>query len=280
MQEGTPSRTALAVAMRRAAHQIYDVPRIFEDPVALPILMANYAAEFATRLARPETIFSVVLRAFVVARSRYAEDMLASAVAHGVRQYVLLGAGLDTFAYRNPHPGLRVFEVDHPATQGWKRQLLHAAEIAQPGNASFVPVDFEKQSLAGELASAGFERDAPAFFAWLGVVPYLTEEAFAATLEFVAQQKSGSGVVYDYTLPPSALPEAERPFFDRFAEAVARAGEPFRLFLTPEGMRERLRAFRKVEDLGSDEITARYFAGRPDGLRVLGTSGRLLSAWL
>jgi methyltransferase (TIGR00027 family) len=116
------------------------------------------------------------MRAHLVARSRYAEDALATAVNRGVRQYVLLGAGLDTFAYRNPYPGLRVFEIDHPATQQWKRGLLARNGIPIPPSLTSVPVDFEQQSLERELISAGFDRAAPAFFSWLGVVP---SKAFA-----------------------------------------------------------------------------------------------------
>src|SRR5580698_11163590 len=115
METARPSRTALRVALRRAAHQLYDSPIVFDDPIAVPILGPEYLPEVhrpATKLHKP---FSVALRAFLVARSRYAEDLLAHAVAHGVTQYVLLGAGLDTFAHRNPHRNLRVFEVDHPA---------------------------------------------------------------------------------------------------------------------------------------------------------------------
>src|SRR6202034_3949516 len=125
--------------------------------------------------------FSTALRAFIVARSRLAEDNLRHAVEKGVRQYVLLGAGLDTFAYRNPYPQLRVFEVDHPATQAWKRELLRENSITIPGNVRLVPVDFERQSLETELERAGFDMQAPAFFAWLGVVPYLTLDAFRST---------------------------------------------------------------------------------------------------
>src|ERR1700739_4179663 len=134
-----PSRTAWAVALRRAAHQARDEPRVFEDPLALRIT----GGEWRPRSGEPETV-SRMFRAFMAARSRYAEDELARAVEAGTRQYVVLGAGLDTFAYRNPHAGLRVFEIDHPATQEWKKQLLGDAGIAVPETANFVPLDFER----------------------------------------------------------------------------------------------------------------------------------------
>ncbi len=169
MEEARPSRTALRVALRRAAHQLYDAkPLVFDDPVAVAILGDAYGQELRRTPTRPDRPFSVGLRAFLVARSRYAEDMLARAVAAGVTQYVLLGAGLDTFAHRNSYAGLRVFEVDHPATQQWKRELLEAGSLPAPQKLTYVPVDFERQTLSEELASAGFQEEVPAFFcvAW------------------------------------------------------------------------------------------------------------------
>src|SRR6202044_2093153 len=163
MEGAIPSKTALRVALRRAAHQIHDSPVVFDDPIAVPLLGPAYAEELRRTPLRDDRPFSIALRAFLVARSRYAEDNLRKAVEGGVEQYVLLGAGLDTFAYRNSYPQLRVFEVDHPATQQWKRELLQLSGIAVPSNLSYVPVDFEKQSLANQLASIGYQTKAPAF---------------------------------------------------------------------------------------------------------------------
>ncbi len=281
MEAARPSRTALRVAMRRAAHQLYDArPLVFEDPIAVPILGRDYLPEVEktqTRLGKPH---SVALRAFLVARSRYAEDCLAQAVARGVTQYVLLGAGLDTFAHRNPHPGLHVFEVDHPATQQWKRDLLGANNIATPDSLTYVPVDFEHQQLPDQLAAAGFDRNAPTLFAWLGVVPYLTHAAFRSTLDFIAASPAGSGVVMDYGQPRSALPFLEQLARDSMASRVQLAGEPFQLFFTPTEMAVELARFHRIEDLGSSELNPRYFSDRDDNLRLLGTSGRIVSAWL
>lgn len=281
MEEAKPSRTALRVAMRRAAHQIYDdKPLVFEDPFAVSILGDTYAEEVRRTPTNPDRIFSVSLRAFLVARSRYAEDNLARAVERGVTQYVLLGAGLDTFAHRNAYPGLKVFEVDHPATQQWKRELLEAGGIAAPDRLTYAPVDFERESLPEQLAAAGFDASAPTFFAWLGVVPYLTAEAFRATLAFIASQPQGSGLVMDYGQPRHVLPMLEQLAHDSLASRVALAGEPFQLFFTPEEMANELSAFREIEDLGTSEINHRYFAGRSDSLWLRGTAGRLLCAWL
>src|ERR1700712_1046583 len=137
MQEGTPSRTAYRVARRRAAHQVFDQPVVFPDPLALRILgLANADSRTLeqSQLRAPARPSSISLRAFLVARSRFAEDAVHAGYDSGVRQYVLLGAGLDTFGYRNPHPDLRVFEVDHPATQEWKLDLLQQNSIAVPAS--------------------------------------------------------------------------------------------------------------------------------------------------
>jgi methyltransferase (TIGR00027 family) len=281
MEDARPSRTALRVALRRAAHQIYDAkPLVFDDPVAVPILGQEYLAELhktATKLEKP---FSVALRAFLVARSRYAEDNLAKAVAQGVSQYVLLGSGLDTFAHRNPYPELRVFEVDHPATQQWKRELLENGRLKAPANLAYAPVDFERQSLPEQLQAAAFNPAIPTFFAWLGVVPYLTIDAFRSTIAFVASQPAGSGLVLDYGQPRSALPFLEKLAHDSLAARVQLAGEPFQLFFTPPEIAGELTAFRGLEDVGSTEINARYFGNRSDNLKLMGSSARLLSAWL
>src|ERR1700722_9987226 len=281
MQSAIPSRTALRVAMRRAAHQLYDAqPLVLDDPIAVPILGHEFLPEVHKTATKMEKPFSVALRAFLVARSRYAEDTLATAVAQGVTQYVLLGAGLDTFAYRNPFPDLRVFEVDHPATQQWKRELLKSNHISVPRNLTFVPVDFERQTLPTQLLAAGFDSTAPTFFAWLGVVPYLTLEAFRSTLRFIAARPPDSGLVFDYGQPRSALPRLEQLAHDSLASRVQLAGEPFRLFFTPREAPAQLASFFHFEDFGSPEINARYFDNRSDNLRLFGSAARILSAWL
>jgi len=279
VEKSKASRTALGVALRRAVHQLHDSPLVFGDPVAVPILGATYAERLQVAAEERDEASSRSLRAFLVARSRYAEDELKEAVAAGVRQYVLLGAGLDTFAHRNPHPQLRVFEVDHPATQQWKRELLETSGIAIPARLSYAPIDFEVQALSTQLQAAGFDAHAPAFFAWLGVVPYLTLNAFRATLAFVASRPAGSGVTFDYGQPREALPLGEQLVRDALASRVGSTGEPFRLFFTPVEVARELATFTRLEDLGNAEINARYFNGRMDQLAVRGSGGRLVSAW-
>jgi len=248
----------------------------------LPILGPEARARVEAERNQPDNSVSRSLRAFMVVRSRYAEDQLAEAIRRGASQYVILGAGLDTFAYRNPYrdSALRVFEVDHPVTQDWKLSRLAAAGIAIPRSLTFVPVDFERQSLADGLERANFRRDAVTFFSWLGVTPYLTSEAMNSTLAYVAAMPKGSGVVFDYAVPRSSLTFLGRLAFDRVASRVAAAGEPFRLCIHPDSLAAQLRSmgFESLEDLGTDEINERYFKGRADKLRVRGRLGRLASA--
>jgi methyltransferase (TIGR00027 family) len=283
MQEGVPSRTAFGVARRRAAHQLLDDrPLVLEDPVAVPILGPDTATSITANGEKHRHPFSLAMRAFMVARSRYAEDNLRQAVEKSVRQYVVLGAGLDTFAYRNPYSPeqLRVFEVDHPATQQWKRELLASANIPVPETLAFAPVDFERQTLTEGLAAVGFDFRQPAFFSWLGVTPYLTLEAFRSTIRAIAALPSRTGVTFEYAMTRELLNGREKLALDLIAARVEKAGEPFRLFFTPEQMQRELRdaGFSTIEELSSAEINARYFVGRKDGLRLYGEAARLVTA--
>jgi methyltransferase (TIGR00027 family) len=280
MQEGKFSRTAQRVAIRRAAHQLLDRPRVLDDPLALRII-GSEAEEALRSNPKEDHAFSRAFRAFMAARSRYAEDELARAVAHGVRQYVVLGAGLDTFAYRNPHSGLNVFEVDHPATQAWKREQLRAAGIAVPAALTFVPVDFERQTLADGLRQSAFDTGVAAFFSWLGVTPYLTRDACMITLSFVAKMPAGSGVVFDFAVDPALRNAGQRIALGVLSKRVAAAGEPFQLFFDPKKLQDELKGmgFHRTEFLQGKEINARYFNDREDGLLVRGGLGHLMGAW-
>lgn len=241
-------------------------PRILDDPIAVRLIGPAYARD----LERASHKVARDFRSFMAVRSRYVEDRLAEAVSKGVQQYVVLGAGLDTFAYRNPFPELRVFEVDFPATQEWKRTMLDEGAIAVPASVTFVPLDFERKTLASELAEAGFDSGMPAFFGWLGVVPYLTLSAFRSTLNTIAQLPAGSAVSFDYALAPETLSPVGRTAFDALAGRVAAAGEPFQLFFTQETMESELRnaGFHRIEQLDSDHLNEIYFKNRADGLRL------------
>ena len=281
MQERTFSRTAQRVAIRRAAHQLLDLPRVFDDPFALRIIGSEAAEELRSN-PKEHHAFSRAFRAFMAARSRYAEDELARAVTRGVTQYVVLGAGLDTFAYRNPHAGLRVFEVDHPATQAWKREQLQAAGIPIPPSLNFVAIDFERETLADGLSHSEFNPTAAAFFSWLGVTPYLTRDACMDTLSFIATMPAGSGVVFDFAVDPALLNAGQRQALDALSARVARYGEPFQLFFDPEKLQGELKTmgFHRTEFLQGKELNERYFRDRKDGLLVRGSIGHLMGAWV
>jgi methyltransferase (TIGR00027 family) len=213
------SRTALGAARHRAVHQLIEHGAILADPLAVPVL-GEPEAELLGRESDRR------MRWFICTRQRYAEDVLADAVHRGVDQLVVLGAGLDTFGYRSPHAGLRVVEMDHPATQAWKQERLAAAGIAVPPSVRFAPVDFERDDL-GTVLSEHLEPDRPALFWWLGVTPYLSEEAVTATLT-VLGSLAHSGVVLDHgaPTPDDASAEVRRGRHERRAR-VAALGEPF-----------------------------------------------------
>lgn len=268
MHEDGPSRTALAVAAYRAAHQTVDRAAIFADPLARIVLGPDADAVMARFDAADPA--QKRMRIFMAARSRFAEDCLALAVARGVRQGVILGAGLDTFALRNPYSaqGLRVFEVDHPATQAWKRERLAQVGLAIPESLTFAPIDFERGDLRAGLVNVGFQPDRPAFFHWLGVVPYLPRAAVTATLQFIASVP-GSEVVFDYAEPLESHPEGRRAYLAEAAARAAAVGEPWITFFDPDELSAELRAhgFEEQEDLGLAEIAVRYLrasAERPE----------------
>jgi methyltransferase (TIGR00027 family) len=282
VKDDSPSRTAYGVAMSRAAHQIFDLPRVFEDPAALTILGPKITGGIRAAERRFNSRYARYLRAFLVARSRLAEEALTEAVARGVRQYVLLGAGLDTFAYRNPHAagGLRVFEVDHPATQEWKRQLVSHARLKSQGALVYVPVNFEREQVAERLIANGFQRGEPAFFSWLGVTMYLTQEAIQETLRFVAQSTvSRSGIIFDYLTVPPRWDFLRRWGLKVLMRRVAAAGEPWQTFFDPAALQGDLTrlGFATVRDFGRDEINARFFDSAGARLRV-GGIGRVVLA--
>ncbi|HEY1255349.1 MAG TPA: SAM-dependent methyltransferase, partial [Terracidiphilus sp.] len=198
-------------------------------------------------------------------------------------QYVVLGAGLDTFAYRNPFPELRVFEADLPASQKAKRRMLARAGIKVPETLSYATLNLEHHSLGQDLILAGLNLNAPVFFGWMGVVPYLTLEAFRATLKAISALPAGSGVGFDYAVAPETLNAVGRVAFDRLAERVAAAGEPFQLFFTLETMTAELRAsgFQRIEQLDFEALNARYFRDRADGLKLSPIRlGMLATAWV
>jgi methyltransferase (TIGR00027 family) len=277
MQTGQPSQTARGAAAYRAVHQTLDGGIIFRDPFALGILDDETRATLDEVAGNPSLR---PMRLFIAARSRFSEDMMAACVARGVRQVVMLGAGLDTFSLRNPYAGqgVRVFEVDYPATQGWKRERLMQAGLAIPSSLTFAPVDFERQSLAEGLVAAGFRADRPAFFQWLGVTMYLTHEAVATTLDFIAGVPE-SEVVFDYAEPFENYPADRRAVIMAIAEGAAARGEPWLSFFNPPGLAEILhnKGFETVEDLGLAELVERFYGDLKQGIRI-GPGGHVVRA--
>ena len=277
------SRTAYRVALRRATHQLLDSPPLFVDPVAIDILGPETAAALRADPARfDDTRFGPAMRAFMAVRARFAEEQLAVARAAGVRQLVILGAGLDTFAYRAnlDEPPLMVWEVDYPATQAWKRELLAAAGLAAPPRLTFAAIDFARESLADVLAAAGFDGRAGAVFSWLGVTQYLVADDIFATLRYVAgATAAGGGVTFDYSVAPHLLGLAERWAYHALAARVREAGEPWLSSFVPEELVAQVRAcgFAAVSDLSPEDLRARYLAERADRLR-LGRLARLIWA--
>ena len=265
MKPDAPSRTALMMARQRAAHQVLDHDSILNDPFAMKILQED--EEEVLRFANAHPLASIG-RLFTAARSRIAEDALSAAVAGGVRQIVIPGAGLDTFALRNPHRArqIRIYEVDHPTTQAWKRERLAAAAIAVPPWLVFVPVDFEREDTGEKLAAAGFEQKAPAFFTWLGVVPYLTVEAIGRTLDTMASIPN-SEVVFDYMEPAEAFSEELRELEKARTEQLKKMGERSVSRFEPAEIAAMLRShgFRGIEDIDFEEIKSR-FGGAVQGL--------------
>lgn len=276
MQPGEPSRTALGAATHRAVHQVLEHGRIFTDPLAGRIL----GAEAATAARRAEgDATQRRLRLFIAVRTRFAEDALRTSFARGARQLVVLGAGLDTYAYRNPlGEELDIFEVDHPDTQDWKRRLLAEAGISAPRNLTYVPVDFERETLEDGLTLEGFDPGKRTFFTWLGVVPYLTEEAVFSTLAFIAALPGGAQVVFDYGNPPGPGPNGQAGERGALERRVAAAGEPLHCRFETDELHARLRemGFLGIEDLGPTGIRDRFFAGR--GALPLERGGHILLA--
>ena len=259
-----PSKTALGVGVLRALHPLVDrEPWVLDDPVSSR-LFGDMAREVVSRGTPAFTgTRADALRGHVLVRSAFAEARLRAAVERGVRQYVLLGAGYDTFAYRQPEwmRDVRVIEVDTPETQRDKRERLRAASIAEPANVTFAEIDFERTSLEDGLANAGFEADAPAFFSWLGVMMYLTREAVEATFRFVAARARESEVAFTFSVP--------RRGTDPLTDRVAALGEPFRTELTGTQLGAMLRqlGFREVTILTVAQTRA-LLGARRDALTV------------
>jgi methyltransferase (TIGR00027 family) len=274
MDDERPSQTAEIAALLRALHQKLDgEPKILDDPIS-PRLFDEESAFYKSALERlglPPALISQ-LKTTVVIRSRFAEDRLADVFQEGVHQYVLLGAGLDTFAYRQPPwaNALRIFEVDHSATQRWKLRRLMDAKISVPRNVTFVPLDFEKDTLTNELSQAGFDSSAATFFSMLGVSHYLTEAAFDKTLKFVLSARARSEIVFSFAVADTILDAGDVARARAASAHLSVIREPALLRFHPDQLVAKLTemGFSKVFHLTPGKANERYFQNRSDGLNA------------
>lgn len=257
MTDKCPSVTAWRVARHRAKHQLLENGIVFSDPLAIPVLGED--AEFLK--AEEERPGEKNFRLFMAIRSRIAEDKLATALQRGVQQAIIMGGGVDTFGLRNPHEnsGLTVFEVDRPLMQNWKRRHLARTGLKVPESLTFVPVDFERDSLSACLMKAGFDSTKPAFFSWLGVVPYLTRESIENTLRFIASIP-GSEIVFDYGEPIENYEGQHRKVMEERGAFVASVGEPWLSRFNPAEIHAILlkAGFNNVTDYDRNGISS-YF---------------------
>lgn len=267
MQDRQASRTALGVAYIRAAHQILDrPPLLFADPVAIKLLGPDTADAIHGMIERHQNPYGRGLRSHVCLRSRFAEDTLAEEVGLGARWYVLVGAGFDTFAYRQPAwaKTLRIVEVDHPATQQAKRQMLAAADLRPPENLSFASVDFNTESLGDVLARLAIPVDDSVVFSWLGVTMYLSEEAIRRSLDAMAAVSRRASVTLTFRQPPDPSVPSDKVLDDM----VAGLGEPFVSSFTEEAIAAVLRecGFGKADFLTPQKAAERYYTPPREGL--------------
>jgi len=274
MERRAPSPTAIAIAVHRAAHQLLDdEPKILNDPFARDL--AGLAND--EELKKAFEAFAMPdfprMRVHFTLRSRYAEDELSMAIERGVSQYVILGAGLDSFAFRRPDlmPNLHVYEVDHPATQSWKRARVEELSIPVPPTLHYVPIDFESGALSTGLAVGGLDREAKTFFSWLGVIQYLARDAVLNTLREIASVAApGSELVIQFVVPAATIGGAEGDLVTALADRAANMGEPFRSFFKPEDLEANLKqaGFGDIVHFAAEQATERYLRGRKDGLTL------------
>ncbi len=259
------SLTSLGAAGLRAAHQLLDgEPKLLSDPVILQLLDPGHIEEIKARASQFQYPETLRLRSRIALRSRYAEDRLTLAYARGVRQYLLLGAGLDTFAWRQPEglDQLKIFEADHPATQEQKRQRLSRAGLSIPANCQMIAINFETETLEEALRKSSFDFHAPCFISWLGVTVYLSKEAVDTVFRFVSTLFKSSELVFTFAQ------ERVAGFMNHTAARAAAAGEPWVTYFRPEDLSRRLYelGFSSVHFLEPEEAWKKYYINRHDGL--------------
>jgi methyltransferase (TIGR00027 family) len=289
MEENRVSITALLTAYARAYHATYDTPKIFDDYLAIQLFTEEERTYFGQNLAEALKFFNPEFAAscpdqaaalawvmrvqnapITISRARYTEDSLELAVNQGVQQYIILGAGMETFAFRQPEmmKRLHVFEVDQPAMQAFKRNRLAELGWELPAQLRFVPVDFSKESLTAALQRSSYNPQKVSFFSWLGVTYYLTKDVVLDTLHSIAGvAPAGSAVIFDYIDTEAFVPERAAKRMQLMQEIVRRVGEPMKANFDPSTLATDLEnvGLRLKENLGPSDIEDRYFKGRTDG---------------
>jgi methyltransferase (TIGR00027 family) len=274
MEERGPSRTAIVTATMRAAHHLLDgEPKILDDPFARSFAGYSTDDDLVKALNASGYPDFLRMRTLFALRNRYAEDELVRVIDDGTSQYIILGAGLDSFAYRRPDllRTLDVYEVDHPASQAWKRKRVEELGIKIPARLHYVPIDFERETLTEGLVGGGVNLKAATFFSWLGVTQYLSSATVSSTLQQIAEVATpGSEIVFQFIVPVTTLANEERALVEALAAHAAAAGEPWLSFFEPEEMETQLSqmGFGKIRQFGPKEATKRYLLGRTDGLRL------------
>jgi len=265
-----PSRTAVMSAMGRALHREGPAPHVLDDWLAVDLAGEDGQTILAAMRARfgPERLLA--FQSWTAVRARFVEDVVLRAASSGVRQYVILGAGMDSFAYRHPElgHGLQIYEVDHPMSQVWKQQRLAELSLPLPDNVTFVAVDFEKQALDEALEAAGFAFGELAVVSWIGVTMYLAREAIDATLRVIARCRPGTQLVLSYDQPPEVLAESGRALLADVSGTAARLGEPFVSPFRPEELDDLLtdHGFGSITHFGATEAVRDYFGGTDRGM--------------
>lgn len=291
MKETEVSATAIGAALMRAAHLIVDgEPKIFRDDYAMRFGGFASEADFRAYLDKStretsarmgedqaQHLFRSV-RSSVTSRARYTEDALADAMTRGISRFVVLGAGLDSFAWRHPELAdrLEIYEVDHPASQEWKQQRLRELNLEMPRNLHFIPIDFEKQTLLEGLRAGGLPANKPAFFSWLGVTLYLTRDTVLNTLKQIASLGAGTEICFTFRVIPQ---EKDQKIASEIASSAASVSEPFLSSFEPQELKARLQelGYSKITHFSHEDANAAYFARRTDGLKALSSSNIMLA---
>ena len=263
--------TMLGSAIRRAQHQLLDRPLVLADPVVLD-LVPEARDPNVLAAATGSDLVATLLRAMFVMRSRFAEDRLAKSVERGAQQYVIIGAGLDTFPWRQPSfaRALKIFAIDHPASLAFTRDLLREKGFALPANLTYVPADLRQQAMAEQLAASGFDISGTTFCSLLGVTQYIDRRTVDELLHFALRLKAGSELVLSFVPPDNEIEGVDLEVAARSAERAASVGEPWICRMRPSEILEQLShlGFGDVFHLTPELAQARYFSGRQDSLRA------------